>query len=226
MSASPSWKLRILKPSDLHATAAVLAAAFHHNPAYCYMHPRAAARAHDLSCFFVRNLSWRAHLNLTWIATDADGQVIGTTTLEPPGGVPHSTARLVRHWVLPTLREQGARTVARIARTDAMFRQHYLALSGGQPYWHVHAVAVDPSAQGRGVGTALLTHVLTQLERLRDSHRAPVLLSTQREKNVTLYGRFGFDLRESVVFHGYRSWFMQRREVREQHVAVPEGSVA
>lgn len=214
MSAPQSWKLRILKPSDLHATAAVLGAAFHDNPTYCFMHPRAHARPHDITCFFLRNLSWRAHLQLTWVATDPDGQVVGTATLEPPGGVPHSTALLVRHWVLPTLRDQGARTVARIARTDALFRQHYQALSGGRPYWHVHAVAVDPCVQGQGVGTALLTHVLAQLERLRGNQQAPVLLSTQRERNLGLYRRFGFELRSEVEFLGYRSWFMQRREWR------------
>ncbi|HEX6241675.1 MAG TPA: GNAT family N-acetyltransferase, partial [Polyangiales bacterium] len=195
MSAAQSWKLRVLKPSDLHATASVLAAAFHDNPTYCYMHPRVLVRAHDLTCFFLRNLSWRVQLNLTWVACDGDGQVVGTVTLEPPGGVPHSTAELLRHWVLPTLRHQGARTAARIARTDATFARHYRALSGDRDYWHVHAVAVEPGLQGRGVGTSLLAHALAQLDRLRGSHHAPVLLSTQRERNLQLYRKFGFELR-------------------------------
>ena len=214
MNERQSWKLRILRPNDLHATASVLAAAFHDNPAYCYMHPRVETRAYDITSFFLRNLSWRVHLNLTWIACDADGQVVGTTTLEPPGGVPHSTAQLLRHWLFPTLRAQGAHTVSRIARTDSAFAQHYRRLSGGLPYWHVHAVAVDPAAQGRGVGSALLTHVMTQLDRLRLEQHAPVLLSTQRERNLGLYRKFGFELRADHVFHGYRSWFMQRREWR------------
>jgi GNAT superfamily N-acetyltransferase len=220
MTAPPSWKLRILKPSDLHATAAVLAAAFHDNPTYCFMHPRLPTRAHDLSCFFLRNLSWRMQLNLTWVACDADGQVVGTATLEPPGGVPHSTTQLLRHWVLPTLRGQGARTVARIAQTDASFGRRYRALSGGLPYWHVHAVAVDPNVQGRGVGSALLSHVLAQLERLRGSRPAPVLLSTQRERNLALYRKFGFLLRDEVEFLGYRSWFMQRAELLDQRSEI------
>jgi len=210
MRTRQPWKLRVLRPSDVDATARVLAAAFADNPTYRYMHPRAHAHACDLERFFQRNLRWRVQLRLTWIASDADGQVIGTATLEPPGGVPHSTTRLFRHWVLPTLREQGARTVARIVQTDAAFGQRYRALGGGARYWHVHAVAVDPAQQGAGAGTALLAHVLGQLDQLLHTDPAPVLLSTQRERNVPLYQRFGFTLRESVVFHGYRSWFMER----------------
>jgi hypothetical protein len=50
--------VRKLIDADVHATAEVLASAFADNPAYGWMHPRAATRAQALRAFFERNLRW------------------------------------------------------------------------------------------------------------------------------------------------------------------------
>jgi ribosomal protein S18 acetylase RimI-like enzyme len=204
------WTVRTLQRRDIYATAQLLADTFLENPTYVFMHPRASTRAWDLERFFVRNLSWRADLGLTWVVVDARDRVWGSATLEPPGGVPHSLGRMLRHWVLPSLKEQGARTVARIARTDAAFVRTYRELGGSEAYWHVHAVAIDESLRGRGLGTRLLRHLLARLDADPRAGAAPVLLSTQRERNVQLYARVGFELLRSQTFLGFRSWFMHR----------------
>lgn len=203
--------IRTLRADDVGPTAALLARTFLHNPAYVFMHPCAGSRAWDLERFFLRNLSWRLALGLSWVMHDRDGRVRATATLEPPGGVPHSTRALLRHWVLPTLREQGPRTVARIIRADASFARTYRALSAAPRYWHVHAVAVDERLRGRGLGSQLLRHLLTALDRHPERAAAPVLLSTQRERNLPLYRRAGFELLAQVRFDGYPSWFMRRQ---------------
>lgn len=207
-----AYRVRRLRRSDLEPTAQLLARTFFDNPVYCFMHPRAATRRADLERFFLRNLSWRAQLELTWVLAGANDSVWGTATLEPPGGVPHSLVGLLRHWVLPTLRQQGAHTVTRIARADAAFARRYRALAEESPYWHVHAVAVDESLRGQGHGTLLLRQLLRELDRRDPQSTAPVLLSTQRERNLRLYHRVGFELltRETFV-GGCRSWFMRRR---------------
>jgi ribosomal protein S18 acetylase RimI-like enzyme len=217
VTGGSSVAIRKLSPEDVEATACLLARAFADNACYAFMHPRAATRVADLTAFFRRNLTWHAPLGLTWVAAGASGDVIATATLEPPGGVPSSIGRLVRHWVVPTLRERGLGAVARIVWTDAEFGRHYRRLAGQETYWHVHAVAVDPAAQGRGAGTAIMRHALEALDALRVLQPAPVVLSTQRERNVGFYERFGFELarraRMGAVAPGeaFTSWFMRRR---------------
>jgi GNAT superfamily N-acetyltransferase len=201
--------------ADVPGTAALLARAFSDNPCYAYMHPPVQSRARDLQAFFERNLRWRIVLGLTWVACLRGGQIIGTLTLEPPGGVTRSAGELLSHWVLPTLAEQGLTTLRRIKRTDSEFRSRYRDLCGTERYWHVHAVAVDPAHQGGGVGSTLLAHAMSELARLRAETPAPVMLSTQRERNLFFYRRFGFELMHQAKLGverdspGYTSWFMR-----------------
>lgn len=203
---------RPLRATDVPSTADVLARAFADNPCYAWMHPRVATRQRDLRAFFERNLAWHLPEGLVWVGV-RDAKVVGTLTLQPPGGVQHGLARMLVHWVVPTLRHQGVRTVRRLVVTDADFRRRYLALTEGRPYWHVHAVAVDPEHQGTGVGSALVKRGMVELHRLRSDRAVPVVLSTQRERNLPLYRRAGFELvgREEMGERGGRfvSWFMR-----------------
>jgi ribosomal protein S18 acetylase RimI-like enzyme len=203
---------RPLVARDVPVTAALLARAFADNPCYAWMHPRARTRAADLRDFFDRNLVWHLPLGMTWVATRGE-RVVGTLTLEPPGGVKHGAAKTLTHWVLPTLRHQGPRTVRRIAATDADFRRRYLAITEGRSYFHVHAVAVDPHDQGTGVGTAIVAHGMRELARARTAPRVPVVLSTQRERNLPLYRRAGFELvsRQGMGSRrdSFESWFLK-----------------
>jgi GNAT superfamily N-acetyltransferase len=211
---------RKLTESDVHATAEVLASAFADNPAYAWMHPRTATRARDLRAFFERNLRWHLPLDLTWVASRGP-RIVGTSTLEPPGGVRSGTREAMAHWLVPTLRDQGLRTFLRIAAADREFRERYRVLTQGTPYYHVHAVAVAPEVQGRGIGRMLVATTLRELERLSAHDPAPVVVSTQRERNLPLYRRAGFTLKEDHQMgvrwgsRGFRTWFMVRTAITE-----------
>jgi GNAT superfamily N-acetyltransferase len=206
---------RKLVESDVHPTADVLARAFADNPAYTWMHPRAATRARDLRAFFERNLRWHIPLDLTWVATSGP-RIVGTSTLEPPGGVRSGLYEAIAHWLLPTVRHQGLSTFLRMGAADREFRERYRALTRGTSYYHVHAVAVAPEFQGRGVGSMLVATTLRECERLSARDSAPAVVSTQRERNLPLYERAGFTLREDHQMglrwgsRGYRTWFMVR----------------
>lgn len=208
-------ELRRLLPDDVPQTAGLLTAAFADNPCYAWMHPRARTRERDLRAFFERNLWWHAPLDLTWV-TAAAGRIVGTITLEPPGGVPARLHCAVTHWLLPTARHQGFAIVRRIVAADLEFKRHYRAVAAASRYWHVHAVAVHPNWQGRGVGSRMLDGVMIELDRLLRGAPAPVVLSTQRERNLPLYRRAGFDLVCTRTMGrmrgepGYESWFMRR----------------
>jgi GNAT superfamily N-acetyltransferase len=206
---------RKLIEGDVHATADVLASAFADNPAYVWMHPRTAMRARDLRAFFERNLRWHLPLDLTWVGCHGR-RIVGTSTLEPPGGVRSGAREAVAHWLLPTVRNQGLYTFLRTAAADAEFRERYRALTQSTRYYHVHAVAVAPEFQGQGVGTRLVATTLRELERLSARDSAPAVVSTQRERNLPFYLRAGFTLKEDHQMgvrwgsRGYRTWFMVR----------------
>jgi ribosomal protein S18 acetylase RimI-like enzyme len=208
--------VRKLRREDCVSTAALLARAFEDNAAYAFLHPNALTRARDLRRFFERNLAWHLGADLTWVVVDASDALIGTATLEPPGGVPHSSFAAIHHWLLPTLLEHGPRGLRRMRETVAGFGAANRATAGSDRYWHVHMVAVDPARQRSGAGTTLLNHVFRELDALLVSQPAPVVLNTQRESNLRLYERYGFEERGRFRIGGagpdaFESWRMRRR---------------
>ncbi|MFT3922979.1 MAG: GNAT family N-acetyltransferase [Myxococcales bacterium] len=217
--------IRKLARHEVSPTARLLAAAFADNPCYAFMHPREATRPRDLEAFFRRNLLWHFKHELTWVAVQEQGpsgesRVLGTVTLVPPGGVPSTPIGLFSHWVLPTLFQQGPQTVKRMIHADEEFKQRYLEDTLGLPYWHVHAVAVAPEAQHQGVGTRLLRHVLKELAQQLRVTPGPVVLSTQRERNLPFYRRLGFELTgaQQMGVHGgqvgHTSWFLRQTQLQ------------
>lgn len=57
-----------------------------------------------------------------------------------------------------------------------------------EPHWYLPFLGVDPGAQGRGLGSALLAEALT----LVDADHLPAYLESTNPRNVPLYERFGF----------------------------------
>jgi GNAT superfamily N-acetyltransferase len=57
-----------------------------------------------------------------------------------------------------------------------------------EPHWYLPFIGVDPGAQGRGLGSALLAQSLA----LVDADHLPAYLESTNPRNVPLYERFGF----------------------------------
>lgn len=209
------WPTEIIARTDIEPTARLLAQAFDDNPCYAFMHPRADLRRADLVAFFERNLRWREPLRLTFVARDPRGEVIGTGSLEPPGGVPATLGKALAHWVWPTLRDQGLHTLTRIVRAERAFAREQQLAAGGPAYWYVHAVAVRPDMQGKAVGAAIMQRLLDELRARVGAAAVPVVLATQRAANLTFYARLGFRVRHQATLGrtlrgaGFRSWFMR-----------------
>ena len=77
-----------------------------------------------------------------------------------------------------------------------------------EPHWLLDQVAVEPAAQGRGIGGAMLRVAIERAER----DGLPLVLETGVSANVPLYARFGFSvIREAdAPDGGPRIWFMGR----------------
>jgi GNAT superfamily N-acetyltransferase len=76
-----------------------------------------------------------------------------------------------------------------------------------EPLWLLDSVAVDPAAQGQGLGTALIA---AGLARARDV-RQGAFLSTGTARNVPIYERSGFRLTDErdAPDGGPHVWFMR-----------------
>lgn len=58
-----------------------------------------------------------------------------------------------------------------------------------EPFWHLSLIGVDPGAQNRGVGAALMTATLQRV----DADRTPAYLWSSNPRNIAFYNRFGFE---------------------------------
>jgi ribosomal protein S18 acetylase RimI-like enzyme len=75
------------------------------------------------------------------------------------------------------------------------------------PVWYLNFVGVEPAGQGRGVGSALLDHVLGEADR----NAEPAYLDATSMRNRRLYERHGFAAtRELRVPDGPPLWPMWR----------------
>ncbi|KPC68843.1 puromycin N-acetyltransferase [Streptomyces sp. NRRL F-6602] len=77
-----------------------------------------------------------------------------------------------------------------------------------EPAWFLGTVGVDPDAQGRGLGSAVIRAGLAAA----DEAGQPAFLETSAERNVALYERLGFSVTATVDLPdgGPRTWAMLR----------------
>jgi ribosomal protein S18 acetylase RimI-like enzyme len=99
-----------------------------------------------------------------------------------PPGVPPDEESLVR-----VIQD----TVA-AARRDAAFEmfEQMDAFHPREAHWHLPLIGVDPAHQGKGIGSALLRHVL----HMCDSQQSLAYLEATSPQNIPLYERHGFEV--------------------------------
>ena len=106
-------------------------------------------------------------------------------------------------WVqLRTLLRQGLAVAHRWREVfDALAAHH-----PPEPCAYLSLLAVEPACQGRGVGSALLSAWLADV----DAEGWPAWLETAQPGNLPLYERFGFAVAGEVAVRGVPVWLMAR----------------
>jgi ribosomal protein S18 acetylase RimI-like enzyme len=59
-----------------------------------------------------------------------------------------------------------------------------------EPHWYLPQIGVEPNAQGKGFGAALMRHALARC----DQERALAYLEASKPENIPFYQRYGFEV--------------------------------
>lgn len=77
------------------------------------------------------------------------------------------------------------------------------------PHFYINILGVNPQNQGKGIGSAMLSHIHQMSEQHSDSRG--VALDTHTEKNVDYYQRFSYRVSNTAQLENVKNWFMFRR---------------
>lgn len=194
--------VRLARPDDVPALAAMLTRAFANDPFFSYLAgyaPERNQRMRDGWSGILRYASDR--LSHTWTTDDLAGVAIWL----PPD---HRTRLLDSLRLLPELaRFVGWRRLRLVADAVDELESHRRRHVPG-PHFYLSALGVEPDRQGTGIGTALMGPVLERCDR----ETVPAYLETAVARNVLLYERVGFEVVEELILPrtDIRGWLMRR----------------
>lgn len=169
-----------LDPERLEDASTVLARAFQDDPAWVWLIADAERRR--------RLLPWLFRVGFDVTAADVwttAGVIRGAARWLPPGRPPMRVGPMLRALVTTPFR-LGAAMAPFLAYGRAV--ETLRAETMPDPHWYLAGIGVEPSAQGRGVGGALLEPGLAAATRAG----LPAVLLTNNEANLGFYERFGF----------------------------------
>ncbi|NND67163.1 MAG: GNAT family N-acetyltransferase [Halioglobus sp.] len=105
-------------------------------------------------------------------------------------------------------RAGGLRYLRRLRTQGAVYAKHLPR----EPHYYLQFLGCSYEHQGRGIGSAVLREGL----RVCDGRDMPVYLESSNERNLPLYERHGFVVRDTaqVAKNGPNVWFMWREPQR------------
>src|SRR5262245_53874922 len=122
-----------------------------------------------------------------------------------PAGTCQATA-LQRLRFLPSMIAIGPRAASRVGKWLAAWGER----DPGQSHSHLGPVAVEPSLQGRGIGSQVMREYCRRL----DAGSQVSYLETDKRENVPFYKRHGYAVIDEADVLGVPNWFMIREQQR------------
>jgi GNAT superfamily N-acetyltransferase len=169
--------------ADIPALADMLVRSFADDPVANFMFAGDRRRRGGLHAFFASQLR-RQYLPYGHVyATDDLG---GVALWGPPDVVRNGVMELFQ--LLPAapflVSTRAHRALRLLFEVDGLHPR--------EPHWYLATVGVEPEQQGKGIGSALLQSMLSQVDEQGD----PAYLESSKERNVPFYARFGFEVIE------------------------------
>lgn len=201
-SERPVVEVRDLQADDVDAVIGVLARGMRDNPMnVAILRGDPEARERRLARMFVSY--FRLFSAQTPLVAVDSGTIVGVTGVAPPYTCQASPSQQLR--ALPTALSFGPGTVVRMLRALGGWGKRDIA----EPHVHLGPLAVDRHLQGKGIGTQIL---LEHTRRL-DEANAIGYLETDKDINVRLYERFGYQVIGEADVIGVHCWFMRRPQL-------------
>lgn len=196
---STAAEVRDLRRDEHPAAVGVLARGMRDNPLHvAALGPDPERRRRGLERMF--GGLFRVVDTMTPLCAVSEGTIVGVTGVAPPGTCQPTVGQRIRF--LPGMVALGPRTAGRVGRWIGEWAERDPA----EPHSHLGPLAVDAHLQGRGIGTA----ILAEYERRLDAAGEAGYLETDREENVRLYERHGFEVIGEQAVIGVPNWFMRR----------------
>ena len=130
------------------------------------------------------------------------GDGLGAAMWVPPEAKLNIRPNLAMLWNL--WRRLGIGSILRLSRLISMLEPHHPR----DQHYYLFAIGVRPESRGRGIGSALLKHVLQQCDR----RKVGAYLENSNSLNLAFYERYGFKLQSKIDLprNGPSLWLMYR----------------
>ena len=171
-------QIRKASTRDMPRIASTLAAAFFDDPVSRWIHPDDARRRNVLPGFFSLFAETLKRHDELYVAGDGTGAALWA----PPGQpvAPEEEAEEFGR----RLEEMSGEDAERAFAVGKLIDEHHPPGS----YYFLQFMGVEPASQGRGIGSALLAHMLERCD--REGERA--YLDATSPRNKKYYERHGF----------------------------------
>lgn len=180
-------ELRPLAASEIPAAGGLCQHAFRDYPLHVELFPGPAdQRADYVRSLYTAIVADCVHHGVTHAAYD-DGRLVGVAAWLAPGGYPQSLLRQLRWLPVATTVVRNHRDRIRQA-LQALWKveEHH---PDEPPHWYLATIAVQPDAQGAGIGRHLVRPILDLTDRVNE----PAFLETTSPENRAWYERLGFE---------------------------------
>jgi ribosomal protein S18 acetylase RimI-like enzyme len=174
--------MRPMTGAEVPAAAAMLVRAFDDDPMANFIFAGDLRRRRGLHSVFATQL--RRHYLPHGHVYVAGDDVAAAAVWGPPGRQRNGLRELVE--LLPSAPFLVSTRMRRVLRL--LFAVDRLHPTG--PHWYLATLGTEPDRQGQGLGSALLTPVLSRA----DHDGQPAYLESSKERNVAFYSRFGFEV--------------------------------
>jgi len=170
-----SGEVRVVSAEDRDRAFAVQVAAFAADPIMRWLYPDARDYLEHFPAFATA-FGGAAFDHGTAFEAGGFG---GVSMWLPPGGEVDGEAvgKVIQETITPEIQQESFPMFEQMA-------EHHIQ----EPHWYLPMIGVDPSRQGRGLGSALLAHRVAEC----DAQGLPAFLESSNPANVPLYERHGF----------------------------------
>jgi len=205
MNAPPN--VRMSRHAEIDAISAILSDAFVNEDGLNYWLKQGREKDRVRKRFF--DAAVRDAINPKrdlWVA-EANGERLGAAIWLAPGLKSFDWSFLEELMFTPLFFSiSGIKGMARARELGAKLTQYHPQ----QPHAHLAFLGVSPTAQGKGVGSAILKATLAPL----DKQGMAAYLEASDQRNVALYLRHGFEVTGEFDLPGLHFWTMLRQPQR------------